>query len=282
MLPPGSLLVVALVLGACSGPATTGAGVTPTTGAEVTTTSGPGVTTTSGAGAAGGGARPSGVPGYQVVRDIRLPGNTSRWDYQTDDPASHRLYIAHLGASQIVAFDTAQQAVAGVITGIANVHGLALATDLGRLFASATGDNRLVAIDPTRMAILDRQDLDGCQGAHGVQTDAAPRRRVFVACENNDSMVVFDLTAKRVSQRFEVGKGPDVLALDAVAHRLYVAAESGELAVFDTTGDSVLKVGQGNAGPDARSVTVDPMSHLVYLPLTDVGGHPMLRELQQQ
>ena len=38
------------------------------------------------------------MPGYRVVRDVRLPGDTSRWDYQVYDPGSHRLYIAHLGA----------------------------------------------------------------------------------------------------------------------------------------------------------------------------------------
>jgi len=135
----------------------------------------------------------------------------------------------------------------------------------GALYVAVGGNNQLVTIDPARMAILDREDLEGCSGAHGVQVDAPPRHRVFVACENNDSMVVFDLTAKRVSQTFRVGKGPDVQALDAASHQLYVAAESGELAVFDTTGDSVTKVGQGNAGPDAHSDAVDPVSHVVYL-----------------
>ena len=73
------------------------------------------------------------VPGYRVVRDVRLPGDTSRWDYQVADPGSHRLYIAHLGASQVVVFDTRAQRVAGVVSGVDQVHGLALAPDLGRV-----------------------------------------------------------------------------------------------------------------------------------------------------
>ena len=50
-------------------------------------------------------AESAAVPGYRVVRDVQLPGDTSRWDYQVYDPVSHRLYIAHLGASQVVVFD---------------------------------------------------------------------------------------------------------------------------------------------------------------------------------
>ena len=69
-----------------------------------------------------------------------------------------------------------------------------------------------------------------------------------------------------------------MLALDPGLHRLYVASESGTLAVFDAVGP-LRKVAEGNAGPNAHSVAVDPDTHLVYLPLTDVDGHPVLREL---
>src|SRR5437879_2562898 len=94
------------------------------------------------------------VPGYRTVRDVRLPSDTSRWDYQVYDPVSRRLYLSHLGASEIVVFDTAQQKVVGVVKGVADVHGLAIARDLGRLFASATGQNRLVTIDLATLKVV--------------------------------------------------------------------------------------------------------------------------------
>jgi len=302
------------------------------------------------------------VPGYRVVRDVGLPGDTSRWDYQVYDPGSHRLYIAHLGASQVVVFDTQRQRVAGVVDGVDQVHGLVLAPDLGRLFASATGrnqvavidtarleviataptgnypdglayvpdagkvyvsneqdsadtvldarsnhvlrqvpiggdigntqydpatrrvyvasgsDNRLVVIDPSTDAVLGRYPLNGCDGAHGVYLDAPERHRVFVACEGNARMVVFDLVSKAVSTIAGVGDGPDVLAFDPGLHRLYVASESGTITVLDISGRP-RTVAQGYAGPNAHSVAVDPDTRIVYLPLTDVGGHPVLREL---
>lgn len=312
------------------------------------------------AGDAGG--QRAAVPGYRVARDVPLPGDTSRWDYQTYDPAAHRLYVAHLGASEIVVFDTRSQRVAGVVRGVDQVHGLVLAPDLGRLFASATGrdevdvvdtttlqvsraagtgrypdglayapdagkvyvsnegdsvdtvvdartgtrlgsiaiggdignsqydpgqgrvyvasgsDNELVVVDPGRDAVVERDPLPGCDGAHGVQVDSAERHRVFVACEGNARMVALDLASGRVTGVFGVGDGPDVLALDPGLHRLYVASESGTLTVFDA-GARVREVVAGNAGPNAHSVSADPATHVVYLPLNDVGGHPVLREL---
>jgi DNA-binding beta-propeller fold protein YncE len=120
--------------------------------------------------------------------------------------------------------------------------------------------------------------LSGCDGAHGVQVDVPERRRVFVACEGNVKLVVLDLVSRTVTGVMDVGDGPDVLALDPGLHRLYVASESGTFTVFDT-GPQVRKLGMGNAGPNAHTVSVDPDTHLVYLPLPDVGGHPVLREL---
>lgn len=302
------------------------------------------------------------ISGYRVLRDERLPGDTSRWDYLSYDSSTHRLYIAHLGASEVVAFDTDQQTVAGVVHDVAGVHGLVVVPELGRLYASASkdqvdvidtfslrilgstptgrypdglalvprlakvyvsneqdtvdtvldarsgqrlgsvsiggnignsyydpgsglvyvasgSDNKLVAVDPQADTVVGRYGLPGCDGAHGVQSDLPERHRVFVACEANNKLLVFDLLTRIITAWGDVGDNPDVLALDPGSHRLYVAAESGPLTIFDVGGARLQRLAQGNVGANAHSVAVDPVTHVVYLPLKDVGGRPMLREL---
>jgi DNA-binding beta-propeller fold protein YncE len=76
-----------------------------------------------------------------------------------------------------------------------------------------------------------------------------------------------------------VGKTPDVIALDPALHRVYVAAESGPLTVFDYSSGDVRQLLQADAGPNAHSVAVDPDTHHIYLPLQNVNGHPVLREM---
>jgi hypothetical protein len=44
---------------------------------------------------------------FYTVRDVPLPGDTSRFDYESLDPGAHRLYIAHLGASSMPVYDVA-------------------------------------------------------------------------------------------------------------------------------------------------------------------------------
>jgi DNA-binding beta-propeller fold protein YncE len=310
-----------------------------------------------------GGGQTSALPGYRWVRDVPLPGGTTRFDYQAFDSPAQRLYIAHQGDGVLVVFDTRNQRVLTVVPDVQQAHGVEVAPGLGRIYVTATGngelavvdattfrivarapagdfpdglayapqagkvfvsdlrgtgdtiidartgqpvghvelgsdignskydpatgrivvavggDNHLALIDPATAQVVGSYPLPGCDGAHGVQVDEAANRRVFVACENNAKLVTFDLDSKQASVVADVGDTPDVLALDPGLHRLYVAAESGVVSVFDVAGTTIRKLAQAGPGPDAHSVAVDPATHLVYLPLTDVGGRPVLREL---
>jgi hypothetical protein len=58
-----------------------------------------------------------------------------------------------------------------------------------------------------------------------------------------------------------------------------VAAEDGVLTVLARDAGGVREIARGSAGPNAHSVAVDPETHHIYLPLMNVGGRPVLREL---
>jgi hypothetical protein len=80
-----------------------------------------------------------------------------------------------------------------------------------------------------------------------------------------------------VRQNLAVGEDPDVLALDQSLRRLYVAAESGVVTVFGERGHSLVTLGRKFLATEAHTVAVDPVTHLVYFALQDVGGNPVLR-----
>ena len=58
-----------------------------------------------------------------------------------------------------------------------------------------------------------------------------------------------------------------MLAFDPGLRRLYVAAETGEVAIFDERGRTLKKRGEDLLAPEAHVVAVDPATHLVYFPL---------------
>jgi hypothetical protein len=83
----------------------------------------------------------------------------------------------------------------------------------------------------------------------------------------------------KIIQTLKVGAEPDVLAWDAEWRRLYVAAESGMLSAFWLDGRKLVPIGEVRVA-HAHTVSVDPRTHLVYLPLENVNGKPMLRIYQ--
>jgi hypothetical protein len=83
----------------------------------------------------------------------------------------------------------------------------------------------------------------------------------------------------KVVQTLKVADGPDVLAWDASWRRLYVAGERGALQAFWLDGMTLRPAGEVRA-PHAHTVSVDPRTHKVYLPLENIDGHPLLRIYQ--
>jgi hypothetical protein len=68
--------------------------------------------------------------------------------------------------------------------------------------------------------------------------------------------------------------------MDAGLGWLYVAAESGDLTVFDVNRPGVSLVGRDHPGPASHSIAVDAATHRVFFPLMrGPKGSPALRIL---
>jgi hypothetical protein len=87
-----------------------------------------------------------------------------------------------------------------------------------------------------------------------------------------------DLAGGRLVGTAATGDGPDVLSIDPGLGWLFVAAESGDLTVFDTSKPGVSLVGHDHPGDNSRTVSADPATHRVFfLLISGPGGKPTLR-----
>lgn len=137
--------------------------------------------------------------------------------------------------------------------------------------------NQIVAIDPMSAKVVGRYAPTGADHPHGMYVDA-PDRLLFVVNQGNATLQVVDLGAMQVTATVKVGEDPDVLAFDPGWHRLYVATEGGGLWVYRLQERRLVPEGVLDL-PHAHTVSVDTSTHLVYLPLQNVEGRPVLRLL---
>jgi DNA-binding beta-propeller fold protein YncE len=142
----------------------------------------------------------------------------------------------------------------------------------------ASPPNQLVSIDPLTAKVKGSIPLPGCSGAHGlcIHPDGGS---AFVACESNSKVVRVALVG--TSHAVDIapsGADPDVLAIDRGLGWLYVAAESGDLRVFDIKKPGLVSIDSEHPGDASHSVAVDPTTHHVFFPLEKgPAGKPVLR-----
>jgi DNA-binding beta-propeller fold protein YncE len=146
-----------------------------------------------------------------------------------------------------------------------------------KIFVDVQTLDEIAAIDPRTNRLVAHYPLPhSCRDDHSLLIDA-PVRLAFVACDENAKLLLVDMTDMHVLSVNDVGRDPDVLAFDPGPRRLYVASESGVVAVFQLEGKELRLLGMKLLAPEAHSVAVDPTTHLVYFPLQNVRGRGVLR-----
>ena len=214
---------------------------------------------------------PGALPDANVGNQLSLlPGRSVRFDhfdFQTLDPETHLLFIAHTGPNpdkevlvdpkfnpetdsktdgNVIVFATRQQKVIKVLP-IPQIAGIVAAPDLGRVYAGDSNDGIIYAIDE-----------------HTFQTTAI---------------------------KLDLHDSPDGMDYDAIDHKIFVSdpgtpinpavsqdinLKNQNVAVIDTlTNTLITKIPlalDGKWGDDVGHTHYDPTSHLVYtvtLPLQD-------------
>ena len=146
-----------------------------------------------------------------------------------------------------------------------------------KVFVDVQSLDEIAAIDPRANKVVTRYPLPRiCRDDHSLLIDASARV-AFVACDGNAKLLLVDMTDMHVLSVHDVGHDPDVLAFDSGLQRLYVASESGVVAVFELKGKDLRPLGRKLLAYEAHSVAVDPATHFVYFPLQNVHGRGVLR-----
>jgi DNA-binding beta-propeller fold protein YncE len=182
-------------------------------------------------------ATTAGLP-LRVVADVPLTGGTSRYDYQSLDTTSGRLYIAHLGSDLMTVFDVNKQIVIGDVKDLKRVHGVLTVPDLHRVYASATGTNELVVIDDQSLNIIARV-------AAGDYPDgiayASKENKLYVSDLHGKTDTVIDAKTNQRLTAIPLGGGAGNSQYDATGDRIFVAVDGREeLAEIDPTSDRLV------------------------------------------
>src|SRR5881296_3944036 len=182
---------------------------------------------------------PTGDVPLRLVSDIALPGSASRFDYQSLEPGSGRLFISHMGAGQLVVFDVRAGRVVGNLDGFPTVTGVLAVPAEHRVYASATGDRAVVVVNDSTLQIVAR--VAGPRFPDGIAY-APEERRVFVSDESGRRDFVIDAATNSVVARIELDGEAGNTQYDPGSHCVIVAVQTAnQLAVIDPATATIVR-----------------------------------------
>jgi len=240
-----------------------------------------------------------GASGYHVIKPIPIGGHGG-WDYCVVDSAARRVYVSH--GTQVVVLDADSYAVVGSIPATQGVHGIAIASDLGRGFTGngrtnnatifdlktlkaigtvKTGTNPdAIVYDPVTKRVFtfngrsnDATAINAADGtvagtlALGGKPEFAVsdgKGSMYVNIEDTSELVQFDAQKLTVTHRWPQApcKEASGLALDLKNRRLFAGCDNKMMAVMDADSGKVIASPAIGEGVDAAAY--DPATQLAF------------------
>lgn len=183
------------------------------------------------------------------IVDIPLPGRPNRFDYQSFDPITGRLYFTHMGDGELVVFDTVHRQVVAHLPGFPTATGVLVVPELHRVFVSVAGRHEVAVVDTQTLKIIARVAAgdfpDGLAYAPGVH-------KVFVSDESGGMETVIDTNTNRRIDTIDMDGEVGNTQYDPVTkHILANVQDRNELVVIDPEKDTIIgrHVLEGGEGP---------------------------------
>ena len=166
-----------------------------------------------------------------VVADVPLPGAAKRFDYQSLDTTSGRLYISHMHGDRLDVFDTRANTLVRSVEGFPGATGVWAVPSLHHVYVSVTDQHEVFVVDDRTLAVIAR--IAGADFPDGIAF-APDEHRVFVSDEHGGIDLVIDGVANTKVARVDLGGEAGNTHYDAVSHCILVAVQTkNELVALD-------------------------------------------------
>ena len=180
------------------------------------------------------------------------------------DPATKRVFTFNGHTRDATAIDPATGAVAGTIA-LGGRPEFAVTDGAGKIFVDLIDEAQVVAFDARKLDVLARFSTAPGAQPSGLAFDVE-HHRLFSACRSRH-MIVLDSDTGRVIATFPIGEGVDGAAFDAERGLAFASNHDGTLTVVrEETPEKFTLVENATTELGARTMVLDPVTHLLYLP----------------
>ena len=237
--------------------------------------------------------------GYHLIKTYKLGGDGG-WDYLTLDRSSNRLYISR--STHVIVINPDSGEPVGDIPDTPGVHGIALASELGRGFVSNGREGTVSVFDLASLKVLSKikvgenpdailydpaskrvftfngrsHDATAIDAAKGtvvgtIKLDGKPefsvsdeKGEIFVNLEDKSELLALDPAKLEIKARWPLApcEEPTGLAIDREHRRLFSGCGNKLMAIVDADSGKVISTLPIGEGVDATAF--DPETGLAF------------------
>jgi DNA-binding beta-propeller fold protein YncE len=197
--------------------------------------------------------------GYHLVKKIPITGDYG-WDYLTADSEGRRLYVSH--DQEVVVLDLDSGALIGKIPGM-DVHGIAIARDLGRGYISCSDPGSVVIFDLKNLGVLHRVEVGADPNAIFFDKKT---QRVYTADRGAKRVTAIDArTGKIVATSENLGGRTEHAASDEAGHIFLNMQDRHTLLKLDSQSVKVLDTWPLAPCQQPSSMDIDRIHERVFI-----------------
>ena len=142
----------------------------------------------------------------------------------------------------------------------------------GKVFVNLEDTSEIVEIDATKPAVTRHAPLAPCEEPSGLAIDVK-NKKLFSVCSNK-MMAVVDIPSLKVIATPPIGSGPDAAAFDPGTGLAFSSNGEGTLSIVKMVNGKYDTVDTVPTERGARTMTLDPKTHKVYLLAAEYGPTP--------
>ena len=207
-----------------------------------------------------------------LVAVARIRGTGANPDAIAYDSASDRVFTFNGRSADATVIDAATNRIVGTIP-LGGKPEFAVTDGRGALWVNIEDRSEIVRVDTRSMKVAARWSLGPCEEPTGLAIDRV-HRRLFSVCANG-RMAVVDADAGKVVATVPIGAGPDGAAFDPQTQLVFSSNGEGTLTVaHEDSPDRYSVVQTVETQRGARTLALDPRTHVVYTVTAEFGPRP--------
>jgi DNA-binding beta-propeller fold protein YncE len=200
----------------------------------------------------------------ETITKLDTGGNPDGLCYES---GQHEAYLFNGRANSATVIDVRNAKVAATIPLIGKPEFPAADPDAGRVYDNLEDKSMVAVIDTKTHTVVTNWPIAPGESASGMAIDTA-HHRLFLGCDNK-LMVMMDSTTGKVVGSVPIGEGVDANAFDPGTQLAFASCGGAGTTTIahEDSPDKLTVVQTLKTESGARTMTVDPGTHKIYLPV---------------